>query len=259
MNRLLISPLTDENDKVVAFVGIQSVLDPEGTGQKPRDEPDMMLQELQHRVKNHLAMVVGLIRMQAAKEVTPDSLDALSHRIESLAMLYDELSPVGVTEIHSQTVPAGAYLSRIASALTALDGRGGIRVNVACDDIELPVERGARCGLILTELLTNALEHAFEERERGLVEVRFRKMAQSAYRLTVEDDGIGMPEGSQWPDKSLSVEEQAERSAKATGAMSTRSLGGSIVSALTKSLGGEISVHGTDFGTTVTVDFPKDQ
>ncbi|UWQ21499.1 PAS domain-containing protein [Jannaschia sp. W003] len=268
LNRVVIAPLRDEDGEVHAFLGIQSEI------RGGIDDQDssigtqslQMLRELQHRVKNHLSMVVSLIRMQSKSDVTRESFEALSHRVQSLALLYEELSPAGIVGRDSDTLPAGAYLSRVANTIAALDGRAAIRVNVSCDEVELPVEVGARLGLILTELITNALEHAFAGRAEGVIHVRFTRQTRGKLRLTVEDDGVGMPEGSQWPKGSPSVEAQRRRAEAQDAAgetLDTRSeghhsgLGGSIVAAMIGNLAGDLTVSSSEHGTVVHLDFAE--
>jgi two-component sensor histidine kinase len=208
-------------------------------------------------VKNHLAMIVSLIRVQATREVTPDSLKAVSRRIEALALLYEELlNGNGTKEIE-----AGAYLSRIATVVSNLQPRSAVRLNVECEEMPLAVDQAARLGLLLSEFLTNALQHAFEGRSAGFVEVRFHRLSGGEARLAVEDDGIGMPEGSNWPFGAPSIEAQRERAEHDSGKLDTTGhgarpgVGGSIVAALTESLGAELHVTRPARGTIVTVDF----
>ena len=294
-NRLLIAPIRD-GGRIGAFLGVQMELNDEGEpeeapaasgGAKRSDaarsseeqtsategaggtamvrsedaEPPLdaetMLRELQHRVRNHLAMVVGMIRMQASRDITPDAFRALSHRVESLALLYQELSPAGVSTARADTISAGSYLSRVASTLNALAGRASIRVNVECEEIDLPIERGARLGLILTELLTNALDHAFEDRDEGVVRIRLQELTGGGMRLMVEDDGGGLPEGSTWPANAKSIARQKREDAEATAsdAGGHSGMGGSIVKSLSDSLDGKLSVSSSDRGTIVILDF----
>ena len=259
MNRLLIAPIRNEDDEVIAFVGVQRSVDPPTSDSGERqvfhaaeDRPleDTMLAEVQHRVKNHLAMLVSLIRMQASKEVSRKSFEALSHRVRSLALLYDELSGSGIARSSDDTVAAGAYLSRICSTLTAIEGRGSIRVNVDCDEVEMPVDHAARLGLLLTEFVTNALEHAFVDADHGAIHVRFRKLSSGGTRMTVEDDGGGLPKGSDWPWDAKGYADQDEDG--------TRSgLGGSLVLSLAQSMDARIGIRSSGTGTIVTVDMPR--
>ncbi|MEF2550281.1 PAS domain-containing protein [Aurantimonas sp. A2-1-M11] len=207
LNRLMITPLYDDEQNLQCFLGIQRDMS-EGTdldlsGQdKETARIDAALGEVQHRVKNHLAMVVGMIRMQARSETSREAFDALARRIESLQLLYQEMTEAGIASTRDRRVPLGAYVSRIAATIGHLDGRRSIRVNIDCDAIEDDVERAARIGLLFSELLTNALKHAFEGREVGLVEARLKMLSSGVIRMTVGDDGIGLPPGSAWPHRS---------------------------------------------------------
>ena len=257
MNRLMVSPIRDEGGKLIAFLGVQREIGSKDRGRDAssrsaalRPIEDTMLAEVQHRVKNHLAMLVSLIRMQAAKEVSRKSFEALSHRVRSLALLYDELSGSGLATRSDETVPVGAYLSRIAASLAAIDGRGSIRVNVECEEMELPVDLAARFGLLITEFVTNALEHAFEEREQGVVRVRFQRLTRGGARVIVEDDGRGLPEGSDWPGTIGQDGIADDRKAFSSG------MGGSIVASLAQSMDARLEVRSSSTGTIVTLDVP---
>ncbi|SEN09996.1 PAS domain-containing protein [Palleronia pelagia] len=265
LNRVVIAPLRGEDGKIHSFLGIQSEIPGEEDDQNTSidDRSAQMLRELQHRVKNHLSMVVGLIRLQSRKAVTRESFEALSHRVQTLALLYEELSPAGIVDRTAETLPAGAYLSRVANTIAAIDGRNSIRVNVECDEIELPVETGARLGMLLNEFITNALEHAFTGRDEGVVQVRLNRMTRGKLRLTVEDDGIGLPDGFDWPHGAPSVETRKEEATDPAGdgqTLNTRGgkrksgLGASIVKAMVDHLDGDLTVSASKHGTIVTVD-----
>ena len=251
LNRLLITPVEGEDGEALAYVGVQSEM-----GEHHSDSRDDMLRELQHRVKNHLAMVVSLIRMQSRREITPEAMTALSQRVQSLALLYEELTPTGVGHVNDDLVPAGAYLSRIVHTIGALDGRASIRINVDCEEIDLPVEVAARLGLVMTELLTNALKHAFKGREEGSVSIRLARQTRGGIRLMIEDDGVGLS-GAARPGGSGSVEDRREQGDRAGAERG--GLGGSIVAAMVESLGATIDVSSRTSGTVATVDLPHRQ
>ena len=124
----------------------------------------------------------------------------------------------------------------------------------------MPVEQAARLGLLLSEFLTNAFEHAFEERSSGSVEVRFAKREDGSVYLMVEDDGNGLPKSSNWPFSAPSIETQKDRAEHHEGALDTTGedgkpgVGGSIVQALTQSLDAELTVERLEQGTRVTVE-----
>lgn len=261
-NQLLIAPIRGADGELTAYFGLQRVANG-SAGAKPDGDSMALLRELQHRVKNHLAMIVSMIRIQATREVTPDSLKAVSRRIEALALLYEEMLHAGGNGNGNGTreIAAGAYVSRIASVVSGLQARGAIRVNVECDDITLPLDNAARLGLLLSEFLTNALEHAFEGRESGYVDVRFYRLSGGTIRLSIEDDGVGMPDDSNWPFGAPSIETQKDRAEHDEGALDTTGegsrsgVGGSIVAALTQSLEASLHITRPNRGTIITLDF----
>lgn len=267
-NQLLIAPIRGDDGELTAFFGVQRIVDDQARDgiAGGEDHGLALLRELQHRVKNHLSLVVSMIRIQARRDITPDSFKALSRRIEALALLYEELVSTGGqgNGNGSREIAAGAYLSRIASVVSGLQARPAIRVNVECDEISLPLDQAARLGLLLSEFLTNALEHAFQGRKSGYVDVRFFRLSGGGVRLSVEDDGIGMPEGSNWPFDSPSIERQREKAAHDGGRLDTTGdemkpgVGGSIVAALSESLGASLNVTRPKRGTIITVDLDED-
>ncbi|ETX15640.1 histidine kinase [Roseivivax halodurans JCM 10272] len=275
-NQLLISPVHDDDGEVVAFFGLQrEVTDRQASSaredtERARDGASQMLRELQHRVKNHLSMVVSMIRMQARRDVTRDSFKALSRRIEALALLYEELFKLNIDGGEDRSIAAGAYLSRIASVLSGIEGRDAVRITINCDAVDLSVDQAARCGLLLSELVTNALEHAFEERDHGEISVGFGLTEAGRVQLRVKDDGIGLPEGSNWPYGADSLRQQRDRAEDAAGGADGRldttgsnadpGVGGSIVVALASSLDADIDVApvGDGKGTCVTIEFDQE-
>lgn len=259
-NNLMIAPIHSEDGELTAFFGVLREVSNGDAIDTRHDEPDInlaLLQELQHRVKNHLAMIVSMIRVQASREVTPESLKAVSRRIESLSLLYEEL--LSQNGKGRGDIAAGAYLSRVASVVSGLEARGMIRTNLECEDIFLPVEKAARLGLLLSEFLTNAYQHAFEGRSSGYVEVRFHRTSAGGIRLSVEDDGVGMPADTHWPFGADSIEDQHARARSAVGRLDTTGhgeagVGGSIVAALVNSLNADLHVACPNRGTTITLD-----
>ena len=224
LNRLMITPLYDQENKLQCFLGVQRDMS-EGedltVAKSAAADPspiDATLGEIQHRVKNHLAMIIGMIRMQARSQTSEEAFHALARRIESLQLLYQEMTEAGVGSSRSKRVPLGAYVSRIAATIGHLDGRRSVRINVDCDAIDVNVDRAARIGLLFSELLTNSLKHAFENREEGLVEARLKMLSSGIIRMTVTDDGIGLPAGSTWPynASARAVEVDAREAAEQT-------------------------------------------
>jgi PAS domain S-box-containing protein len=248
-NRLIVAPVEDDEGDLFAFLGIQLEvaedvadafslpLGPSAPIAEDGSAEGDMLREMQHRVKNHLQMVSSMIRMQSAADDPAASYGLLSRRVEALSLLYDEFSGTGAgpdSGTRYDVVAAGGYVSRVAATVGALDGRKSVRLNVEVDNVYMRTEQAAQLGLLVSELISNTLQHAFADREEGVVEVRLKELGGRRVRLTVSDDGVGMGE-DEWPGKG--------------------NLGARIVRGLATGLGGEFNVVSTRAGTIITLDF----
>ncbi|WP_102959539.1 PAS domain-containing protein [Mangrovicella endophytica] len=269
LNRLAVTPIRDSSTRLQCFLAVQRDVSGEllSQGQNAVSPPaaETAIGEMQHRVKNHLAMIVGMIRMQARSSTGAAAFDALARRIESLQLLYQEMTDRQSSGRRSERMPVCAYIDRIASTVSHLDGRGSIRVDVECDPIEVGIDRAARIGLLFSELLTNALKHAFCGREEGLVRVRLVARPSGAMRLIVTDDGIGLPEGSRWPHangqkapQASVVSEGEAQSTSMTSSGGKGGLGGRIVVSLIRALDAKLDISSQTGGTTVIVEIPPE-
>ena len=161
------------------------------------EEKDTLLRELQHRVKNNLQMITALIRLEARNlpdESTGSRFDRLAGRIEALALLYRSLSD----DVDAETIDLGVYLSEIASAVMRAHAPEGIRLDLKDDTWPVSVNVAMPTGLVVNELLTNALKHAFPGREGGTITLHSLVEADGC-RVTVADDGVGLPAEGCWP------------------------------------------------------------
>jgi two-component sensor histidine kinase len=161
-------------------------------------EKDTQLQELQHRVKNNLQMITALIRVEArgvSDLSTGEGFDRLAGRVEALGLLYRALgdSPgEGVVDL-------GIYLSEIASAVMRAHATEGIHLDLQVDTWLVSLDVAMPTGLVVNELLTNALKHAFKGRDGGTISLHSMTDAVGGYQVVVADDGVGLPEGYSWP------------------------------------------------------------
>lgn len=180
------------------------------TAPKPRDasvldvleaqvrEKDVQLLELQHRVKNNLQMITALIRVEARglpDRSTGEGFDRLAGRVEALGLLYRALG-------HSNgegVVDLGIYLSEIASAVMRAHAVEGIHLDLQVDTWMVSLDVAMPTGLVVNELLTNTLKHAFTGRDRGVITLHSTTDTAGGCRVLVSDDGVGLPEGYTWP------------------------------------------------------------
>jgi two-component sensor histidine kinase len=161
------------------------------------EEKDVLLRELQHRVKNNLQMVAALIRMEsrnATDDETEESFSRLAGRVGALALLYRSLS----TDQPAESVDLGTYLSQIASSVMQAHAVEGIRLDLKVDTWPVSINVAMPTGLVVNEVLTNALKHAFVGREGGTVTLHSLVDATGC-QIVIADDGIGLPEGMLWP------------------------------------------------------------
>lgn len=160
-------------------------------------EKDTQLRELQHRVKNNLQMITALIRVEAkgvADATTGEGFDRLAGRVEALGLLYHALAEAGPTD----AVDLGVYLSEIASAVMRAHAVEGIRLDLKVDTWPVSLDVAMPTGLVVNELLTNALKHAFKGRDGGTITLH-STTGPHGCTVLIADDGLGLPEGAVWP------------------------------------------------------------
>ncbi|HLV85008.1 MAG TPA: histidine kinase dimerization/phosphoacceptor domain -containing protein [Devosia sp.] len=172
---------------------------PEGEGdlKSQIQEKDTLLRELQHRVKNNLQMITALIRLEARNmpdDTSSQAFQRLAGRISSLALLYQALSEDG----QSESVDLGVYLSQVASAVMAAHAVEGIRLNLRVDAWPVSVNVAMPTGLVVNELMINALKYAFVGREGGTISLH-SLVDDTGCRVTVSDDGVGLQDDAVWP------------------------------------------------------------
>jgi len=180
----------------LATAGTEPPADSDEAAETLRDK-DVLLLELQHRVKNNLQMITALIRMEARnlpEGETGERFDRLAGRIHSLSLLYDLLSAQGLGE----SIDLGVYLSKIATSVMEAHAVEGIRLDLTVDAWPVSINVAMPTGLVVNERLTNSLKHAFAGREGGTITLR-SLVDDTGCRVTIADDGVGLPEGVEWP------------------------------------------------------------
>lgn len=160
-------------------------------------QKDTLLRELQHRVKNNLQMVTALIRLEARNvpdNATEERFDRLAGRLNALGLLYNLLS----ADAPADSIDLGVYLSQIASAVMKAHAIEGVRLDLKVDTWPVSINVAMPTGLVVNELLTNALKHAFPSPGGGTVTLR-SLVDETGCQVIVSDDGCGLPDGVQWP------------------------------------------------------------
>jgi two-component sensor histidine kinase len=196
-------------------------------------EKATLLQELQHRVANSLQIIASVL-MQSARRVQSDEtrghLRDAHNRVMSIAQM-QRLLPTATST--SAGVYLRAYLTDLCHSIGAsmIHDSEQILLEVTTDETVMGSHDSVSLGLIVTELVINALKHAFPDRRRGKIAVGFQSDGPN-WKLTIHDDGIGMPVGASTPKAGL---------------------GTSIVEALAKQLGAVVQVTDGKPGTMVSI------
>jgi two-component sensor histidine kinase len=220
-------------DNVQLVVSVADITDARAA-QKLHDdlvrEKDVLLQELHHRVANSLQIIASVLLQNARKVQSDESrihlVDA-HQRVMSVAALQKQLATSGVGNVELRP-----YFTALCSSIGAsmIRDHDQLTLDVRADDSVTTTDTSVSLGLIVTELVINALKHAFPDNRGGKILVDYHSRGPN-WTLSVNDNGVGMP---------------AEPVAKA-------GLGTSIVQALAKQLGALVSVAGTSPGTTVSI------
>jgi PAS domain S-box-containing protein len=183
-----------DGERVIAIV--KDVSEARRAEQLIRDslkEKDLLLAEIHHRVKNNLQIVHSLLDMQASLTTDATAASALrdsQHRIQSMALIHQTLY-----QSHDfGKVDFGHFLDTLMTHLQNSYGRRDLELSSSSDTVRLAIDRAIPCGLIVNELVTNALKHAFPGGRSGSVRIEMRLLDEVEVEVAVTDDGIGIPD-----------------------------------------------------------------
>jgi two-component system, sensor histidine kinase PdtaS len=200
------------------------------------EEREMLLREVHHRVKNDLQLISSMLNMQSRRLSDPESIAGFEDchgRVQTIALIHEYMyqSPDLASLSLSRNIRSlAASVLRVAST-----GVGQVELQVEVEDgITLPVDRAIPCGLILNELMSNALKHAFPDGKRGQLRVVLERRSGDRAALSVSDNGIGLPE-------------EPEKNGRS-------SLGWRLVRAFAEQLNAELTIT-RDGGTSVGIVF----
>jgi two-component sensor histidine kinase len=157
-------------------------------------EREVLLQEIHHRVKNNLQVISSLINMQMRRLEEGASRDALTEcqaRVYTIALIHESL----YESRDYCEMPFSDYVRSLATSVFQLAGSPeAISLQLQLEPVALPVDRAIPCGLILNELIVNALKHAFPAGRSGHIRVALQSRDGGRVALMVRDDGIGVQE-----------------------------------------------------------------
>lgn len=199
-------------------------------------ENELLLKEIHHRVKNNLEMVKSLIALQSAQledSATKDAMIASQNRVQSMGIIHQKLyqgENLGSIEMKDY------FLNLSEGILDTFNADDKVKIECAMENLDLDVDTAVPIGLIVNELLTNALKYAFPENIEGKISISLEKTKDNHLKLKVSDNGIGKVKGL---------------APKGTG------FGTQLVSLLTQQLNGKMTER-SESGTLIEFDFLTD-
>jgi len=158
-------------------------------------EREVLLQEVHHRVKNNLQIISSLINMHVRKlddTASRDALEECQTRVLAIALIHEKL----YQSRDYARVPFSEYVRSLVLNVFHTTGvaPGAVQLQTSIDHLAVPVDKAIPCGLLLNELITNALKHAFKDGRRGVLQVELFR-AGARVHLVVSDNGVGLPAG----------------------------------------------------------------
>ncbi|MBF0444423.1 MAG: PAS domain S-box protein [Magnetococcales bacterium] len=239
-------PIFDTEDKIYAICGIATDITKrkrvEEDLQISNKDKEILLQEVHHRVKNNLQIISSLLQLQAkdlqkkkpSKNAAIEAIIESRNRVASMALIHERLySSSNLAQINFRGYVTNLLQDMLSSFTVA---HGDIHSDVIMEDIELSIDQAIPCGLIINELVSNSLKHAFAKANQGKITIDGKMLPQQMIELTVKDNGVGLA-------KDFNLEQ-------------SKSLGLSLIYRLAQQLAGKITIDSTN-GCVVCLRFKR--
>jgi PAS domain S-box-containing protein len=197
---LSIFPIKDANNRIIGAASvardITERMQVEAYLKTSLQEKEMLLKEIHHRVKNNLQVVSSLLGLQAQMIADPQlrvPFEESQARIQTMALIHQQLYRSGTLA----QINFAEYLRDLATRVvrSARVGQGHLALEISAEEVHLPIETAIPCGLLLHELLSNCVKHAFPGGQSGTIRATLHRHPQGPCVLTVCDDGAGLPPG----------------------------------------------------------------
>ena len=199
--QVLVAPVVDAAGQATHYVALkQDITERRQIDQALQTslrEKVALLNEVHHRVKNNLQVISSLLRLEVRRSNQPDTkvvLNEMQGRIRAMALLHETLYRSGTFA----SVDLGAYLKQLATQAFRAQSNGLVRLNLMLGTVQVSMDVATPCGLLVNELITNALKHAFPTGQDGELQVELTGLPAAAgettkWCLQVFDNGVGLP------------------------------------------------------------------
>lgn len=200
-------------------------------------EKEVLLKEVHHRVKNNFQVIISLLSLQSELINDPQILQYFvesKNRIKSMALTHELL----YRQTNFESIDVRHYIDSLVDYLKRSypESHASIKIIPDVDEISIDIDTIIPCGLIINELISNCMKHAFPGGKNGEITISFKKSQDNFFNLTVKDNGIGI-------SKEMDME-------------NLKSLGMMLVNTLTRQLGGEMNIKSSEFGSEFVIKFP---
>ncbi len=196
---IAVSPLSGPTNlftgSLCAFMDISDRIEAEQKIKASLEEKEVLLKEVHHRVKNNLQVVSSLLYLQSEKLVDDSGRSMLresQNRVKSMALVHERL----YQSEDLARINFADYIRNLGAHLFHSYGLDPtkVKMNISVEDIHLSIETAIPCGLVINELVSNALKHAFPEEGEGEISLSLIRDEDNQLTLSISDDGIGIPE-----------------------------------------------------------------
>jgi PAS domain S-box-containing protein len=232
------NPILQHDEIVGATVFARDITErklAENATQSALREKETLLREIHHRVKNNMQIISSLFNLQAGHIMDEEARRLLKEgqlRIRSMALIHEKL----YKSRDLSTIDLASYIQSLLAYIIHFYKVDTRQIQLATDleEVSLDINSAMPCGLLLNELISNALKHAFPGGRKGTVTIGLRREKDGTVELRIADDGVGIPEAMDF--------------------RATESLGLQIVNLLVEQLEGTIKLD-KEKGTSFTVNF----
>jgi len=198
-------------------------------------EKDVLLKEVHHRVKNNMQVISSLLNLQSRRVKDPAVFEMFKEsqrRIRSMALIHERL----YQSSDLSRIEFSQYLRNLTTHLfhSYQVDASRVQLKLEAEEVHLNINTAIPCGLIVNELVSNALKHGFPEGRKGELEIGLSAVPEDGYMLKIKDDGVGFPEGLDF--------------------RKTETLGMQIINTLVEQIGGRLELS-REKGTAFRLEF----
>lgn len=234
------APHTDSTGRITSWVGLHIDITERKRYEERLEsslrEKEVIIKEVHHRVKNNMQVISGFLDLQSNYISDPVAIEKLGEsqrRVRTMALVHEKLYQAKNLGV----INAADYIkSLISDLMNASSLATTVEISVDVDDVTMNLDMAIPCGLIINELVTNTLKHAFDNRPEGKLSVALHHRPDHTFSLVVEDNGAGLPADFETRSRS--------------------SLGMQLVGVLVHQLGGNLQAGGTT-GARFEIVFPE--